>query len=67
MLVDHLLLAHGVDDNREVIKAAYISLDLEAIDEMNRHGDILLTHLIQETILKLLSDYQKKRNREQSR
>ena len=53
MLVDHLLLAHDIEHDREIIKTAHTALDLETIDQMDGHGNILLADLIEETVLQI--------------
>ena len=53
MLVDHLLLAHDIEHDREVVEAAHTALDLETVDQMDGHGNILFAHLIEEAILQI--------------
>ena len=51
MLVDKLLLPHGLNDNREIVKPLHISLQLETIHKMYADRDILLANLVQKAVL----------------
>lgn len=53
MLINHLLLPHGVHHDDEIVKSPHGPLDLESVHKMYRHSDTLLTHLVEEIILKI--------------
>jgi hypothetical protein len=54
VLVDHL--RHGVAQQHDVlVKRFDLPLQLDAVDQINRHGHMLATQLVQERVLQELA------------
>ena len=53
MLVDHLLLALGAEDNDEAVKTGDNALHLKAVHKEHGDGGVLLAHLVEDQILQI--------------
>ena len=53
MFVDHLLAAHDIQHDDEVVKALHQALDLEAVHQMYDDLGVALAYIVEESVLQI--------------